>query len=91
MSDEEVQDQTEEEAEELEESMSEAEKAALIEALMSRIRSGDLDDETFHSFVVEEIYPLLTDGTMDQATFVNLVQAWSVRNYPYDWTLKTFG
>lgn len=91
MSDGELNPQAEEEQEELEESMSEAEKAALIESVESRIRTGDLDNATFHSFVVDELYPLLADGTLDQATFVNLVQAWAVRNYPYDWALKTYG
>lgn len=90
MTEEELKDQDGEEGE-AETGMSEAEKAALIQSIENRIASGELDEPTFHSFVVGELYPLLADGTLDQTTFVHLVQTWALRHYPYDWSLKMYG
>ena len=61
-------------------------KQPILRALMGRIGSGEFDagGKDFHQFVVKEIYPLVTDGTLGVEDVEKITRTYSARNDPYN-------
>jgi hypothetical protein len=63
-----------------------AAKQNILRGFAQRIAGGEFDPggKDFHQFVVKEIYPLLTDGTLTAEDLERITKAYSARADPYN-------
>ena len=83
-----VNDQTQTEAEP--EAKSPQQVDAILADFQAKMDAGEFGDRPFHNLMMEHLFPLLGDGSLEPEKFSALVRRWAGDHYPWDWQVRSF-